>query len=63
MPDLSSNTTIHLEDENTLPVPDDNVANYIIHFFTSIGPRRARKDTNNYQYQGIEFINNFGFTK
>ena len=63
MPDLNSNKKIYLEDENTIPVPDDYVANYIKHFFTSIGPHRARKDTNNYQYQGIDFINNFGFTR
>ena len=63
VPDCNNNNIIHLEDENKLPIPESDVANYINNFFTSIGPRLARKDISNYLYQGTDFINNFEFSK
>ena len=63
LPDSNTGKQIFLHDETNTPIPETETANYINEFFTSIGPKLARKDISNYQYSGQKYPSNFSLNE
>ena len=54
---------MYLDEYNHQPMPQENIADFINGFFTSIGPKLARKDPENYIFDGNSIPRTFEFSE